>query len=190
MVICSSPISGCGARGAGRGAKIRYGPRAGSDIRTNDSAILQSRDAGRALQRRPWPSPVGCSRPPPHPPTQDDPRPVGNPDASRSFAGRASGCSAPRGSRGRASSPDSAGRPRAGSDVGPAAHNRRHSKSVRGRNSCKSAPEPGNGHTETVGRASPPLEARLDCVRNGWNTAPACVLGTVWGTASIPDLAV
>ena len=25
----------------------------------------------------------------------------------------------------------------------------------------------------------------MDDVRNGWNTAPACVLGTVWGTASI-----
>jgi hypothetical protein len=30
----------------------------------------------------------------------------------------------------------------------------------------------------------------VDDVRNGWNTGPACVLGTVWGTASIPDLPV
>jgi hypothetical protein len=33
--------------------------------------------------------------------------------------------------------------------------------------------------------------APLGCVRRlGWNTAPACVLSTVWGTASVRDLAV
>jgi hypothetical protein len=30
----------------------------------------------------------------------------------------------------------------------------------------------------------------MDAVCNGWNNAPACVLGTVWGTASNPGLAV
>jgi len=35
-----------------------------------------------------------------------------------------------------------------------------------------------------------PPRPDVDGVRNKWNTAPACVLGTVWGTASIPDLPV
>jgi hypothetical protein len=30
----------------------------------------------------------------------------------------------------------------------------------------------------------------MDAFGNDWNTAPACVLSTVWGTASIRDLAV
>jgi hypothetical protein len=30
----------------------------------------------------------------------------------------------------------------------------------------------------------------MDDDRNAWNNAPACVLGTVWGTASIRNLAV
>jgi hypothetical protein len=30
----------------------------------------------------------------------------------------------------------------------------------------------------------------MDAFGNDWNNAPACVLGTVWGTASIRDLAV
>jgi hypothetical protein len=30
----------------------------------------------------------------------------------------------------------------------------------------------------------------MDAIGNDWNTAPACVLSTVWGTASIRDLAV
>jgi hypothetical protein len=30
----------------------------------------------------------------------------------------------------------------------------------------------------------------MDGIQSGWDTAPACVLGTVWGTASNPDLAV
>ena len=32
--------------------------------------------------------------------------------------------------------------------------------------------------------------AHMDAFGNDWNTAPACVLSTVWGTASIRDLAV
>ena len=32
--------------------------------------------------------------------------------------------------------------------------------------------------------------AHMDAIGNDWNTAPACVLSTVWGTASIRDLAV
>jgi hypothetical protein len=30
----------------------------------------------------------------------------------------------------------------------------------------------------------------MDAIGNDWNTAPACVLSTVWGTASVRDLAV
>jgi hypothetical protein len=30
----------------------------------------------------------------------------------------------------------------------------------------------------------------MDAIGNDWNTAPACVLSTVWGTASIRNLAV
>ena len=39
----------------------------------------------------------------------------------------------------------------------------------------------------TAGPALAPTQARphMDDVRNAWNNAPACVLGTVWGTASI-----
>jgi hypothetical protein len=45
--------------------------------------------------------------------------------------------------------------------------------------------------TETAGQSSPPrATAHMDAIGNDWNTAPACVLSTVWGTASIRDLAV
>ena len=41
------------------------------------------------------------------------------------------------------------------------------------------------------GQSSPPrATAHMDAIGNDWNTAPACVLSTVWGTASIRDLAV
>src|SRR6516225_12278975 len=42
-------------------------------------------------------------------------------------------------------------------------------------------------YTRTAGPALAPTQARphMDDVRNAWNNAPACVLGTVWGTASI-----
>ena len=38
--------------------------------------------------------------------------------------------------------------------------------------------------------SSPRATAHMDAIGNDWNTAPACVLSTVWGTASIRDLAV
>jgi hypothetical protein len=129
----------------------------------------------------------------PRPPTQHHPEAAaGNPDASRSFAGRASDHSAPRGSRDRVGSPGSVGQRRAGPDAGLPARSCRRSKSGHGHNSCKRAPERGSGHTQTAGPAFPPDQRRpgMDDVRNGWNTPPACVLGTVWGTASNPDLAV
>jgi putative DNA-invertase from lambdoid prophage Rac len=43
-----------------------------------------------------------------------------------------------------------------------------------------------------AGLAFPLAQTRwhMDGVGNAWNNAPACVLGTVWGTASIRNLAV
>jgi hypothetical protein len=63
---------------------------------------------------------------------------------------------------------------------GPPVHSRRHSKSGRGRSSCRRAPGPGSGRTGTDGQEFPQAQLRpgMDDVRNGWNTAPACVLGT------------
>ena len=112
---------------------------------------------------------------------------AGNPDASRSFAGRASDAPVPRGPSDRDGSSGSADRQRAGRDIAPPAHSRRHSRSGHGRSSCRSAPERGNAYTRTAGPALAPAQARphMDDVRNAWNNAPACVLGTVWGTASI-----
>ena len=112
---------------------------------------------------------------------------AGNPDASRSFAGRASDAPEPRGLADRDGSSGSADRPRAGRDIAPPVHIRRRNRSGRGRSSCRSAPERGNAHTRTAGLALPPAQARphMDGVGNAWNNAPACVLGTVWGTASI-----
>jgi hypothetical protein len=125
---------------------------------------------------------------PPRPPTQHHPPAVaGNPDASRCFAGRASDAPVPRGPADRDGSSGSADRQRAGRDIAPPAHSRRHSRSGHGRSSCRSAPERGNAYTRTAGPALAPAQARphMDDVRNAWNNAPACVLGTVWGTASI-----
>ena len=110
-----------------------------------------------------------------------------NPDASRSFAGRASDAPVPHGPADRDGSSGSADRPRAGRDIAPPVHTRRRNRSDRGRSSCRSAPERGNAHTRIAGLALPPAQARphMDGVGNAWNNAPACVLGTVWGTASI-----
>jgi hypothetical protein len=46
--------------------------------------------------------------------------------------------------------------------------------------------------TGTAGPALPPPPPGrgMDAVCNGWSNAPACVLGTVWGAASNPGLAV
>jgi len=111
---------------------------------------------------------------------------AGNPDASRSFAGRASDAPEPRELADRDGSSGSADRPRAGRDIPPPVHIRRRNRSGRGRSNCRSVPERGNAHTGTGGLALPPAQARphMDDVGNAWNNAPACVLGTVWGTAS------
>ena len=135
---------------------------------------------------------VGCLRSPPRSPSPNHPRDVaGNPDASRCFVGRDSDRPAPHGSPDRGGWPGSAARPRAGRRAEPSVHSLVRSKSGHGRSGCRPAPEFGSARTETVGQSSPPrATARMDAFGNDWNTAPACVLSTVWGTASIRDLAV
>jgi hypothetical protein len=135
---------------------------------------------------------VACLRSPPRSPSPNHPRDVaGNPDASRCFVGRDSDRPAPHGSPDRGGSPGSAARPRAGPRAAPSVNNLARSKSGHGRSGCRPAPEPGSARTETVGQSSPPqATAHMDAIGNDWNTAPACVLSTVWGTASIRDLAV
>ena len=133
-----------------------------------------------------------CLRSPPRSPSPNHPRDVaGNPDASRCFVGRDSDRPAPHGSPDRGGSPGSAARPRAGPRAAPSVNNLARSKSGHGRSGCRPAPELGSARTETVGQSSPPqATAHMDAIGNDWNTAPACVLSTVWGTASIRDLAV
>jgi hypothetical protein len=180
-------------RGPANGAAgIPCGPTASSVGHTSGSARTHPR-RGMAPQRRSrapqaerlqWPS-----RPSAH---QHPEATMGNPDASRSFAAHASDRYVPHGPGDRAGLPDSVGRPLAGPVAALPARSRRHSKSGRGRNSCRSAPGPGSAHTGTAGPILLPDRPRqsMDGIRRGWNTAPACVLGTVWGTASNPDLAV
>ena len=134
---------------------------------------------------------VACLRSPPRSPSPNHPRDVaGNPDASRCFAGRDSDRPAPHGSLDRGGSPGSAARPRAGRRAAPSVNSLARSKSGHGRSGCRPAPELGSARTETVGQSSPRATAHMDAIGNDWNTAPACVLSTVWGTASIRDLAV
>ena len=86
-----------------------------------------------------------------------------------------------------------AARPRAGRRAAPSVHNLVRSKSGRGHSGCRRQPAPGSARTETAEPSPPPpprATAHMDAIGNDWNTAPACVLSTVWGTASIRDLAV
>ena len=127
---------------------------------------------------------------PPRSPSPNHPRDVaGNPDASRCFVGRDSDRPAPHGSPDRGGSSGSAARPRAGRRVALSVHSLARSKSGRDHSGCRPAPELGSARTETAGQSSP-ATAHMDAFGNDWNTAPACVLSTVWGTASVRDLAV
>ena len=188
-------LSSMFGRDSGRrngGAGTPCGRTADNTGHTSGSARSVGRHRGMALQRRSKPPLPARSQRLSRPPTPHHPEAaVGNPDASRSF-GRASGGHAPHGSPDRGGLPDSAARRRAGNDVEPSARTRQRSKSDRGRSSCRRALEPGTERTGTAAPFLPPdrLRPGMDGVRNGWNTAPACVLGTVWGTASNPDLAV
>ena len=142
-----------------------------------------------ALQRHRGKLTVACS---PSPPCSPSPNhrgdAAGNPDASRCFVGRDSDRPAPHGSPGHGGCSDSAGRPRAGRRAVPSVHSLGRSKSGRGHSGCRREPEPGSARTETAEPS--PATAHMDAIGNDWNTAPACVLSTVWGTASIRDLAV
>ena len=131
-------------------------------------------------------------RSPPRSPSPNHPRAVaGNPDASPCFVGSDSGRPAPHGSPDRGGWLGSAARPRAGRRAAPSVHSLVRSKSGRDHSGCRPAPEPCSARTETAGQAPPSLAtAHMDAFGNDWNTAPACVLSTVWGTASIRDLAV
>ena len=134
---------------------------------------------------------MACSRSPPCSPSPNHPSDVaGNPDASRCFVGRDSDRPVPHGSLGRGGCSGSAGRPRAGRHAAPSVHNRVRSKSGRGRSGCRRQPAPGSARTETAEPSPTLATAHMDAIGNDWNTAPACVLSTVWGTASIRDLAV
>ena len=131
-------------------------------------------------------------RSPPCSPSPNHPSDVaGNPDASRCFVGRDSDRPAPHGSPGRGGCSGSAARPRAGRRAAPSVHNLVRSKSGRDHSGYRQEPELGSARTETAGQSSSsPATAHVDAIGNDWNTAPACVLSTVWGTASIRDLAV
>ena len=74
-----------------------------------------------------------------------------------------------------------------GGRAAPSVHSLVRSKSGRDHSGCRQEPELGSARTET---AAPRATAHMDAIGNDWNTAPACVLSTVWGTASIRDLAV
>ncbi len=177
---------GRGAGPANGAAGTPCGPTASSIGHTSGSARTQPR-RGMAHRRRSKAPQARRLRRPLRPSTHQHPNAVvGNPDASRSFAGHASDCCAPHGPGDRAGLPDSVGQPSAEPGAALPARSRRRSKSGRGRNTCRSAPAPDSGHTGTAGPPLPPDRPRegMDGIRSGWNTAPACVLGTVWGTAS------
>jgi hypothetical protein len=165
---------------------------AGSDIRTSGRTGSPSDDPAMASQRRRGKLTVACLRSPPRSPSPNHPRDVaGNPDASRCFVGRDSDRPAPHGSPDRGGWLGSAARPRAGRRAAPSVHGLVRSKSGRDHSGCRQEPELGSARTETAGQSSPPrATAHMDAIGNDWNTAPACVLSTVWGTASIRDLAV
>jgi hypothetical protein len=170
---------------------------AGSDNRTSGSTNSPSDEAAIASQRHRGKLTVACSPSPPRSPSPNHRRAVaGNPDASRCFVGRDSDQPVPHGSPGRGGCSGSAARPRAGRRAAPSVHNLARSKSGRGHSGCRRQPDPGSARTETAGPSPPPwatahmTTAHMDATGNDWNTAPACVLSTVWGTASIRDLAV
>ena len=76
----------------------------------------------------------------------------------------------------------------------PVGHNHRRSRSDRGRSNCTRSPGRGTRHTGTDGpRAGRPAPCRRHGVdeRQRWqDSRPACVPGTVWGTAPRLNLQV
>jgi hypothetical protein len=109
-----------------------------------------------------------------------------NPDASLSFAVRGTRahvqhvCGAPEELIG------SVGPLGAVPHVGTYERNLAHNKRCLGRNRSRSGPARGNGRTEKTGRSRWPVEPRhtdVDEKGHEWDTAPAYVLGTMWGVA-------
>ena len=103
--------------------------------------------------------------------------------ASRSFAGRDNDWPARHGSGGHDGSPDSVGRQRAEPRAAPSAHSLVHNKFGHDRSGCRPALERGTARTETAGPSLFPVRVAMDDIRREWNTAPAFVPSTVWGTA-------
>jgi len=191
VILFSSMPASDGVNRCG-GAKTHGERTAGSDIRTSGRTSAPSDDPAMASQGRRGKLAVACLQSPPRPPSPNHRREVaGNPDASRCFGGRDSDRPAPHGSPDRGGFSGSAARPRAGRRAAPSAHSLVRSKSGRDHSGCRRQPEPGSVRTETAEPWSPPpATAHVDAIGNDWNTAPACVLSTVWGTASVRDLAV
>ena len=109
-----------------------------------------------------------------------------NPDASLSFAARDSRALAWHGCSDHGDSIGNSVRPR----VAHCAETPRHilacSRSDRDRNRSRSVPGHGSAHKDRSGRLHEPLQLRhsdVDEIRRRWDTAPAFVLGTVWGAA-------
>src|SRR3984893_10273716 len=114
--------------GPGGGARTLDEQTASSGIGTSGSAMSIALRQGKLKVRLlSPPSPVA----PNHPVAV-----VVNPDASRSFAGRASDGPVPHGPSARGGSSGSVDRRHAGRDIGPPEHSRRHNRSDRGRSSC------------------------------------------------------
>src|SRR5258706_1419067 len=191
VTLFSSARSGDGSNRCG-GAGTRGERTVGSDNRTSGRTSSPSDDRAIASQRHRGKLKVACLQSPPRSPSPNHRRDVaGNPDASRCFVGDDSGRPAPHGSPDRGGWPGSAARPRAGHRAAPSVHSLVRSKSGRDHSGCRREPELGSARTETAGQSSPPrATAQMDAIGNDWNTAPACVLSTVWGTASIRDLPV
>jgi len=172
---------------AGGGAGTPGGAAAGRSGRTSGSADRAAGASRPGRRRRVWPS----SRPAP----PDHRRPVRvNRDASLSVAAPASGPFGQRACGGHDGSPGSAARPAGPFAAGPLWHSHRRSRADRGRSNCKRSPAGGNRRTGTDGPTAgrPALCRRHDvdeCHR--WqDSRPACVPGTMWGTAPMQNLQV
>ena len=117
-----------------------------------------------------------------------------NRDASLSVAAPASGPSGRHASDGHDGLPGSVVRPAGSSVAEPAERTPQRSRSGRGRSNCKRSPGGGNLRTEKDGPiAGRPALCRRASVdeRHRWqDSRPACVPGTMWGTAPMQNLQV
>jgi len=172
---------------AGGGAGTPGGAAAGRSGRTSGSADRAAWLGRPGRPRRVWPS----SRPAP----TDHRSPVRvNRDASLSVAAPANGPSGQRACGGRDGSPGSAARPAGRSAAGPLWHSLRRSRPDRGRSNCKRSPAGGTRRTGTdgliAGRAPLCRKHSVDERYRWQDTRPACVPGTMWGTAPMQNCQV